>query len=333
MKKILRFAEAVCAGHPDRLADAIADRIVALAVSRDPDALVAIEVALNRAVVFVDGRIAAGTEPGGCVSEAEIDSIVRAVYRDAGYGQPEAGGFGPDPTCLEVRFDLCLDALEADERTFRSISDDQVIAVGYACRGERAGLVPLEQALARDFAGALERLRAQGLEGKVGPDGKVLVAIRGKRLVAVSLSIQHVEHIDWLSLVDAAKGGCLAVAAEYVGAGELEPPDATVSWLVNGAGAFSAGGPLADNGLSGKKLVAEAYGSAIPIGGGTVHGKDPKKPDVRAQRIAREKSVELVRSGAAEATVWVVFRPGDEEPAFVECETIPANSSMQEVAA
>lgn len=309
----LRFAEAVCAGHPDRLADAVADGIVALATSRDPEALVGVEVALHRRVVFVDGRVAAGRGPECAVTEEEVAAVVRGAFACAGYG----AAFAPASDTLEVRFDLCLGPLEPDERLFRRVADDQVIGVGYACRGERAGMIPLEQALARDFAKALEALRSGGRERWLGPDGKALVVVRGRRLVAVSLSLHHDRAADWLALFALAKGACLAVAAEYVAALELEPPGEQSSGSI-GAGSFDVGGPYGDNGLSGKKLVAEAFGTAVPVGGGTIHGKDPHKPDVRAQRLARERAVELVRQGHREATVWVVFRPGDEEPRWVE---------------
>ena len=262
-----------------------------LAVRRDPDALVGIEVALHRDVVFIDGRIAAGTGTDCAVSEPQIARATRAVFREVGYG-PD--GFGPSPSAkgLRVEFDLCL--------------------------------VPLEQALARDFAKALEDLRRASKRCTLGPDGKVLIAVRGPRLEAVSLSVHHVPDAEWGALTFAVKEACLAVAAEYIDAGELEPLDEATSWLFNGAGSFAIGGPLGDNGLSGKKLVAEAFGTAVPIGGGTIHGKDPKKPDVRATRLGRERAVALVRGGAEEATVWVVFRPGDEEPRWVEERVVPA---------
>ena len=102
-------------------------------------------------------------------------------------------------------------------------------------------------------------------------------------------------------------------------AGELEATGEAVDWHSDGAGAFAVGGPLGDNGLSGKKLVAEAYGTVVPVGGGTVHGKNPLTPDVRSQRLSRDLSVRRLREeGADEATVWVVFRPGEEEPRWVE---------------
>ena len=323
MNERLRFAEAVCAGHPDRLADAVATRIVELACARDDRALVGVEVALHRSAVFIDGRIAAGTGDRCAVTEEEIAGVARAAFRDAGYG----AAFPPDPGALEVRFDLCLGPLEAEERAVRDVSDDQAIAVGYACLGARAGYRPLEQALATDFVRAIEDLRREHPELALGPDGKSLVVVRGRRVVGVSLSVQHAPGAEWLSLTETVRQACLGVAAEYEAAGELEP-SSDVDWLINGAGAFEIGGPTGDNGLSGKKLVADAYGASVPIGGGAVCGKDPRKVDPRGQALARSMALDLVRSGAAsEATVWLAWRPGDAEPRWVEVQTTPAEGA------
>jgi S-adenosylmethionine synthetase len=128
-------------------------------------------------------------------------------------------------------------------------------------------------------------------------------------------------------LTETVRQACLAVAAEYVTAGELEPPR-DVDWLINGAGAFEIGGPLGDNGLSGKKLVADACGTSVPIGGGAVYGKDPRKVDPRGQAVARRMALDLVRSGTAnKATVWLVWRPGDAEPRWIEVQTTPATGA------
>jgi len=319
----LRFAEAVCPGHPDALADAIADGIVKLACGRDREALVGVEVAVHREAVFVDGRIAAGEGRECAVTLADVEAVAREAYRAAGYGASPAGFFAPAPEALRPSFDLCLDPLGTDERAVRAVSDDQAICVGHAVEGRRAGFVPLEQALARDFAAALAGLRRARPGLGLGPDGKVLVAARGRRVVGVSLSVQHRPESEWSELTRAARAACEAVAEEYVAAGELRPLRG-VEWLVNGAGAFEVGGPLGDNGLSGKKLVAQAYGAAVPIGGGAVFGKDPRKVDPRGQALARRMALELVASGQArEATVWLAFRPGDTEPRWVEVETMP----------
>lgn len=319
-----RFAEAVCVGHPDRLADTIAAGVVDLACARDPEALVGVEVAVHRAVVFLDGRIAAGRGDACAVREAEVEQLVRDVFREAGYGETPGGTFGPEPAALEVRFDLCLGPLSSDERAIRGVSDDQSISVGHAVAGVRAGWRPVEQALATDFASAIERLRAQQPQLGLGPDGKTLVVVQDRVLEAVSVSIQHRPQAEWMALVAAVREACAAVAQEYVEAGELDPLPRQFEWLINGAGAFEVGGPLGDNGLSGKKLVAAAYGTSVPIGGGALHGKDPHKVDPRGQALARRLALELVQSGKArEATVWVAFRPGDVEPRWVEIEQSP----------
>lgn len=323
MSDQLRMAEAVCAGHPDRLADAIADGIVQLACARDADALVGVEVALHRSAVFVDGRVAAGQGEACAVSLADIEAIVRDVYRVAGYGEAAASGavFVPDPDALSIACDLCLGPLGPEEREVRTVSDDQAICIGHAVWGPRAGHRPIEQALANDFAAALEQLRRAAPGLRLGPDGKVLVIVRGRTLVGVSVSVQHAPGAEWLAVTSAVRAACERVAQEYVAAGELALPD-DVDWLVNGAGAFEIGGPEGDNGLSGKKLVAQAYGSAVPIGGGATCGKDPHKVDPRGQALARQMALDLVTSRQVdEATVWLAWRPGDVEPRWTEVAT------------
>src|SRR6185295_13360591 len=102
MNERLRFAEAVCEGHPDRLADRIAARIVDLACERDGHALVGVEVAIHRNVVFIDGRIAAGTGSACAITEEEIVALAQAVFEEAGYGASTSGTFIPVPNCLDV---------------------------------------------------------------------------------------------------------------------------------------------------------------------------------------------------------------------------------------
>jgi S-adenosylmethionine synthetase len=319
----LRFAEAVCAGHPDRLCDEIARRIVDLACSRDDHALVGMEVAVHRRMVLVDGRIAAGQDRECVVRAEEVVGIARDVFRHAGYGRTASGCYAPDPDQLDVSLDICFGPLGPDERATRDVSDDQAISVGYAVEGKRAAYRPLEQALANDFAAQLEHLRRERPDLRIGPDGKVLVVVRNGRLVAVSVSVHHEPRADWGALTREVRGRCESVAHEYVDAGELEPL-ADVEWLINGAGAFEIGGPEGDNGLSGKKLVAQAYGTSIPIGGGAVFGKDPRKVDPRGQALARQMALDLVVSGQArEATVWLAWRPGDIEPRWTEIVTAP----------
>jgi S-adenosylmethionine synthetase len=119
-----------------------------------------------------------------------------------------------------------------------------------------------------------------------------------------------------------------------VAAGELQPLADDVDWLINGAGAFEIGGPEGDNGLSGKKLVAQAYGSAVPIGGGAVYGKDPRKVDPRGQAMARQIALDAVlRGDVRDATVWLAWRPGDVEPRWTDILATPKVAPVNELAA
>jgi S-adenosylmethionine synthetase len=319
----LRFAEAVSAGHPDRLCDDIARRVVETACARDDHALVAIEAAVHRRMVLVDGCIKAGEGADCVVAAADVVAIVKDTFAGAGYGRTPSGVFLPDPDLLDVSLDICFSPLAPDERAIRDVSDDQAIAVGHAVEGKRAGYRPLEQALANDFIASLQQLRRERPDLRIGPDGKVLVVVRGCRLAGVSLSVHHEPRAEWGALTHHVRDVCEAIAREYVVAGELEPLH-DVDWLINGAGAFEIGGPEGDNGLSGKKLVAQAYGTAVPIGGGAVFGKDPRKVDPRGQAMARQVALDLVLGGQArEATVWLAWRPGDTEPRWKEVVTVP----------
>ena len=122
------IAEYVSPGHPDRLADAIVESVVDLAVLRDPEALVGVECAVHTDHVFIDGRIAAGR--GTCaVTHGEIEDLARDVYRAAGYG----GLWKPAPEDLRVIQNVCLEPLSDEERAIRQYSDDQNVVSGYAC--------------------------------------------------------------------------------------------------------------------------------------------------------------------------------------------------------
>ena len=116
-------AEYVSPGHPDRLADAIAEGIVTAALQQKRDALVGVEVAVHRGCVFIDGRIAAGP------TRVDVDRIVRDVYQRAGYGGP----WMPAPGNLVITTDLCEEELPEQEADIRPYSDDQNIVIGYAC--------------------------------------------------------------------------------------------------------------------------------------------------------------------------------------------------------
>ena len=170
------IAEYVSPGHPDRLADAIVESVVDIAVSRDPDALVGVECAVHTDHVFIDGRIAAGH--GHCaVSHEEIEALARDVYRAAGYG----GRWKPAPEDLRVIQNVCLEPLSDDERAIRNFSDDQNVVSGYACDHPETDYLPPAHFIARYIGHKVDTWR-RTLPDKFGPDFKVLVHLAEQKV-------------------------------------------------------------------------------------------------------------------------------------------------------
>ena len=311
-------AEFIFPGHPDKLADAIADALVQEATRREARALVGVEVAVHRDQVFVTGRVA-------CEGAEQIDlpSLVRGVYESAGYDD----NWYPAPAQVDVVSNLCLGPLEDGEAEFRALADDQAICIGYANAIEATNHLPVEQWLVGLIARRLYRLRHEHPALQLGPDGKVIILVAETvgshdmpawHLAAFSCSLQQKTASDEVALhraVRVALDEALADAvAQLPGLSASLPEQLTV----NGAGAFEVGGPEGDNGLSGKKLVVDAYGPRVPIGGGAWSGKDFFKADRAGGLHARRMAKTLVRLGLVqEATVTLAWFPGDREARVV----------------
>lgn len=327
------LAEYVSPGHPDRLADAIAEALVDYAVAQDPLALVGVEVAVHTHQVFIDGRIAWRSNDGP--PRPPVADLVRDVYRQAGYGDC----WKPEPQSLIVTDDLCREVLCEDEAQLRRCSDDQNIVCGFATPDAKTNQLPPAHFVANQIGRRLCQWRKSGtaeIGGKqcgaqtsLGPDFKLLphlvqcadhskeVRWRWQRL---TLSIQHVPGLYYedqhRTLFPILKATCEALAKEtgLVGLEDLKAGDV----FLNGAGDFHVGGPQGDNGLSGKKLVADHYGPEVPIGGGALCGKDPHKIDRVGPLRARQLARQLARAHDANALVRLAWSPGDCHPYFVE---------------
>jgi S-adenosylmethionine synthetase len=301
-------AEYVLPGHPDKLCDAIADALVEEAGSRERRALCGVEVAVHRASVFVTGRIACKG-----AQDIDIEGIVRSVYSSAGYG----GKWQPDPSDLKVGLDLCLGPLNEGEDEFRGVADDQSILTGYAIDLRGTNFLPPEHWLAWRLALRMEQLRGERPELSLGPDGKLIVVYEEKdgvsHVTAFSASLQQSIRgpaIDLHRAVRELLSEELGRAAERIPGFTPEIPERI---CVNGAGNFAVGGPEGDNGLSGKKLVVDAYGPRVPIGGGALSGKDFFKVDRAGALIARRIAKAVVQTGVVkECTAKLGIFPGDE---------------------
>lgn len=306
------FAEWVLPGHPDKVSDRIADALVDASLALDQRALVGVEVAVHRNVVFIDGRIAA---PGS--EKIPAKKIAQSIIADTGYNTT----FAPNPKKLEVTTDLCLGDFRPEERDVRLIADDQNIVTGYAELNPTTNHLPIAHHVAYTIARAFHAARRARMD-VFGPDGKVFVVINAhgdsNQLEAVSFSIHHVPTLGTVEIIAHAKQ-ILRDALQAFPFIQTEWDGGKTDVIVNGCGDFAVGGPEGDNGLSGKKLVIDAFGPHVPIGGGALSGKDPHKIDRCMALRARQIAKHLVVAGVAPcALVHLGFAPGDRTPRWQE---------------
>jgi S-adenosylmethionine synthetase len=308
------FGEVVSPGHPDKLADAVADAVVSIVYGSDSSALVGVEVAVSLDRVFITGRIAT-TEK--VLKLIDLNAVVSKAFRNAGYGRCHPGTiWPPDPDGIVVdKSGLILDEIKEDERGIRCLSDDQSVTVGYAVNSPETNYIPRGQWLAWQVMREIRRLTSER-QDRFGPDAKVLTEITNRedswtfdRLV---VSMQHSAAIDWSEIGRIVYRALNRLKKRFVqtGIGCTFDPGA-VDLIINGHGDFSTGGPLGDNGLSGKKLVMDAYGPMVPIGGGAYSGKDPHKVDRAGAVLAREMALHSVINEASPwETVQLTWAPG-----------------------
>ena len=303
-------AEWVLPGHPDKLCDALADRIVGEVMRADHYGQCGIEAACAFDHVFVTGLIGfdRSTLPD---IEARLQTWVRETYRSAGYG----GRWDPLPDHLQIDLRaLRIEQRGSDWQELRHLSDDQCICVGYAQDTPQSNYLPGALWTARRIAQALHARQQAAPQGAIGPDGKVIV--RGEEgedgsftPLSVSVSLHHAEDADWLDLRRHAQNALRDAL------GEDPLPDLTV----NAAGMFLCGGPTGDNGTTGKKLVLDAYGPGVPIGGGAWSGKDFHKPDRVGGLLARRLALQCMQAGIGHRVrVQLEYRPNSALPESVQ---------------
>jgi S-adenosylmethionine synthetase len=338
-------SESVTEGHPDKMADQISDSVLDAILTTDPMARVACETLLTTGLVVVAGEITTD-------AYVEIPTLVRDVITSIGYTSSEMGFDGrtcgvtvsigsqsPDIAqgvdhALEVRSGTSgEDILNAQG------AGDQGMMFGYAC-DETDDLMPMPIWLAHRFSQRLAEVRKSGTLPYLRPDGKTQVTIdyvdgRPARLRTVLISTQHGPNVD---LDTVLKADLIDhVIAPLVPAGFA---DDDYGVLVNPTGRFELGGPHADAGLTGRKIIVDTYGGAARHGGGAFSGKDPSKVDRSAAYAARWVAKHVVASGAASrCEIQVAYAIGVARPVSIMVETFgtekvdPARieSAVQEV--
>ena len=319
-------SESVSEGHPDKMADQISDAILDAILADDPMARVACETMVTTGMAIVAGEITT-------TAYVEIPDIVRKTINSIGYDRESMGFDGNtcgviasiDPQSPDIAqgVDKAYEtrAGERDDDIDDQGAGDQGMMFGYAC-DENDAMMPAPIHLAHRLAERLAEVRKAGILPYLRPDSKTQVTIdyvdgKPDRLRTVLISTQHAPGHDAETLI---KPDLISEVIRPTLPAEFADDDFRV--LVNPTGKFELGGPHADCGLTGRKIIVDTYGGWARHGGGAFSGKDPSKVDRSAAYATRWVAKNLVAAGAASrAEVQVAYAIGVARPVSVMVET------------
>jgi S-adenosylmethionine synthetase len=320
----LLTSESVTEGHPDKVCDQVSDAILDAILAQDPLGRVACETAVTKDFLCAIGEVTT-------TADVPIEGIIRQTLKGIGYVDEESG-FDPDHALISVYLkeqspDIAAGvarSLEArgDERDLFALqgAGDQGMMIGFACT-ETPELMPLTISLAHRLTRQLAAVRKRGELPWLLPDGKSQVTVeygygRPKRVEAVVISTHHRAGVTNGAIEEGVRSQVIEAVL---------PPDlvdARTKVFVNPSGSFLLGGPAADAGLTGRKIIVDTYGGVARHGGGAFSGKDPSKVDRSAAYAARHVAKNLVAAGLAErCEVQVSYAIGRAEPTSIAVET------------
>ena len=320
-------SESVTEGHPDKMADQISDAVLDEILAEDPRGRVACETLVTTGLVVVAGEISTTTY-------VDVPAVVRRTITDIGYTSSKIGFDGH--TCgvtvsiQEQSPDIYQGVKESfEERSGEgSESDldaqgagDQGMMFGFACR-ENDDLMPMPIWLAHRFAQRLSEVRKAGVLPYLRPDGKIQVTVGyedgvPKHLDTIVVSAQHQPNVDIETLL---KPDLIQHVIDPLIPVQLEAENVRI--LVNPTGMFEIGGPRADTGLTGRKIIIDTYGGMARHGGGAFSGKDPTKVDRSAAYAARYVAKNVVAAGLADRfEMQVAYAIGVAHPVSVSIES------------
>jgi S-adenosylmethionine synthetase len=297
-------SESVCAGHPDKLCDAISDAILDAALKQDPLSHVAAETVAGANQICLFGEIKTK-------AKLDFEAIARGKVKEFGYTNP-AWGFSQESIFSnDIHQQSPEIALGADQDG----AGDQGMMFGYAC-DDTPELMPLPITLAHAITRRIDEAREKGILKWLRPDGKAQVTVRYEkgRPVAVEKLVAAVAHDE-----KASAGDVRADVIEHVFKPVLKrygfklPEDEDI--IVNGTGLWHIPGPESDAGLTGRKIVVDTYGGFARVGGGAFSGKDPSKVDRSGAYAARYIAKNIVAKGLArKCEVGLAYVIGKPQP-------------------
>ena len=317
-------SESVTEGHPDKICDQISDGILDAILAGDPMGRVACETTACTGLIHIMGEITT-------TSGVDYAKIAREVVRDIGY---DRGKYGFDcDTCgvitsiteqspdIAMGVDKSLENKEGIDATLSEGAGDQGMMFGYAC-DETPELMPLPISLAQKMCKQMALIRKTGLASYMRPDGKSQVTVeydendRPVRVDTVVISTQHNADVT----LEQIRQDMIDQVAKVVIPKNLL--DENTKFYVNPTGRFVKGGPAADSGLTGRKIIVDTYGGAAPHGGGAFSGKDPTKVDRSAAYAARWVAKNIVAAGLARrCQVQLAYAIGVAHPVSILVDT------------
>jgi S-adenosylmethionine synthetase len=315
--KYLFTSESVTMGHPDKVADHISDAILDAMLAQDPKSRVACETLVKADMVVVAGEITTK-------AHVDIPTIVRDTIKEIGYDDPELGFHHGNCAVLvsitKQSPDISQGVSEGAGRHKEQGAGDQGMMFGYACK-ETPVLMPMPIQLAHALTTRLEKMRQSGKLPWLRPDGKSQVTIeyensKPKRIHTVVISTHHSPAVPDRQLrKQIIEKVILPVLPKRL-------VDKKTVFHINPTGRFVEGGPKADCGLTGRKIIVDTYGGRGSHGGGAFSGKDPTKVDRTASYMARYIAKNIVAAGLADACeVQLSYAIGVAEPVSVFVDT------------
>ncbi|MEA2656371.1 MAG: S-adenosylmethionine synthetase [Chloroflexota bacterium] len=328
-------SESVTEGHPDKVCDQVSDAVLDGMLAQDPDARVACETAITKGLCVVIGEVTTH-------AELDIQRTIRDTIRGIGYNSEDIG-FDADHALIQVYLkeqspDIAASVDHSLEEREGTLEDDafelqgagdQGMMIGFACH-ETPELMPLTISLAHRLAKRLSETRKDGSLPFLRPDGKTQVTVeydRGipKRIEAIVVSTHHAPGVSQKEIAD----GVHSLVIDPVLKGLVVDKNTKV--MVNPSGQFILGGPAADAGLTGRKIIVDTYGGVARHGGGAFSGKDPSKVDRSAAYAARHVAKNIVAAGFADrCEVQVSYAIGRAHPTSIAVETFGTSTVSED---